>query len=365
MAMAHAIAEHNPDLTELPRLSWLATAPTAPTLESEAIRFLEWLSNTPDLGRATKRAYLTDFGQFLKAMASLGPLHIADLDERHVEAWKSSMNGLESATIRRKLVALSVFFDWARMQRLITVNPVEFVKKPKKARKVRSAVTLAHYQLLAAACKTKQDRAMLGCLFWAGLRRHEVVDLDIGSADLDNMSILVRCKWEKERLVPMARNLRTVLVDYLGTRPGASYSDPLFLSRDGVRASDKVLQGWFERLVERAGLSDHEYTLHSCRRGISSLMHDEDIPLLSIQAFLCHDDPKTTATYIQGAAGKLRERLNANPIFGQENDDDAHSPADLKAMEAKMDRMENMIAVLLERSSPGLQDGVYPLDEAA
>jgi len=352
------------DVTKLLELPSSAAAPADAPLEFEATRFLQWLSNTPDLGKATKRAYLTDFGQFLEAMAPLGPLHMADLEERHVETWKSSMNGLEPATIRRKLVALSVFFDWARMQRLITVNPVEFVKKPKKARKVKSAVTLAHYQLLAAACKTKRDRAMLGCLYWAGLRRHEVVDLNIGSADLDNMSILVRGKGEKERLVPMARNLRTLLVDYLSTRPGASYGEPLFLSQDGVRASDKVLQAWFERLLERAGLGEHGYTLHSCRRGISSLMHDEDIPLLSIQAFLGHEDPKTTATYIQGAAGKLRERMDANPIFGQESEDEPHSSADLEAMGAKMDRVENMLAILLERSSAGLEDGVYPLHEA-
>lgn len=363
MTMLQIAADHNLDVTQQLGCTPSTDPPTAVTLELAAAGFLEWLSRTPDLKSATKTGYRIDFLQFMAAMSPFGPIRLRELRERHVEVWKSGMSHLGPATIRRKLVALSRFFDWARMEELVVRNPVEFVKKPKKARRVMTAVTLDHYQLLLAACPTRRERAMLGCFFWAGLRRHEVADLNVGSVDLASGSILVRGKGDKERLLPIARNLRVLLDEYLPARSGASFGDALFLSRDDARVSDKVLQNWFTVLLRRAGLGEQGYTLHSCRRGISSLMHDQDIPLLFIKDFLGHEDPNTTAMYIQRTIRQLGDRMNANPIFGDESVETS-AAYHLSRLEGKFDDLTAAVVALLERGSLPREDGVYPLHEA-
>ena len=364
MAMPQIITDHNLDVTEQLGLPPSTDLPTDVTLELAAARFLEWLSNTPDLGIATKRSYRIDFTQFLSAMAPLGTVGLSDLAERHVEMWKSQMNGLGPATIRRKLVAVSRFFDWARMERLITVNPVEFVRKPKKQRRVQKSVSLDHYEQLIAACRTNRDRAMLGCLFWTGCRRQEVVDLDIGSLDLDQGNLLVRGKGQNERLLPIARNLRTLLVEHLRERGSVTPSEPLFANRDGLRLSSKSINNWFRGLCKRAGLQDHGYTPHACRRGIAQLMDAQGFSVLVIQAFMGHEDPKTTAGYVQATAQGLRGQMDVNPIFGDDEVKTSEQSKEIKALQTTVDQMAATLNAFVERFSPGLDDGVYPIGHA-
>ena len=361
--MRHATVDHNSNDTAPPTNMQLADASTCLTVDEAVDLFVDWVTHTPDLSTSTKRAYRTDVGQFLETMSTLGAMRVNGLDERHVEIWKSSMNGLGPATIRRKLVALSRFFDWARMQRLVTVNPVEFVKKPRKQRRVQKSVPLEHYELLLAACRTTGDHAMLGCLFWAGCRRQEVVDLDIGSVDLGNGALLVKGKGQHERLLPTARNLRTLLVEQLQERGSVPPDDPLFVNRDGVRPSTKSVNNWFRGLCKRAGLQDHAYTPHACRRGIAQLMDAQGFSILAVQAFMGHEDPKTTAGYVQSSAQTLQGKMDASPVFGEEPVETL--PTDhLSRFEEKLDALTTAVTALLERSSLPADDGVYPIHEA-
>lgn len=338
--------------------------PTSLTLESAAKMFLGWLEGTPDLGAATKRAYRTDVRQFVQAMAPLGPVLVTDLDERHVEIWKASMAELEPTTIRRKLVALSVFFDWARMQRIVTVNPIDFVRKPRKRRKVRATVPLEDYELLLTACHTASERAILGCLFWAGCRRQEVIDLDTGALDLERGTLFVKGKGQNERLLPIPRALCSLMADHLRHRPPAAADEPLFLNRNGRRISTKYLNGWFRGICRRAGMLSQGYTPHACRRGISALMHAQGFPTFAVQAYMGHEDPKTTAGYVQATAQSLRDGMDSSGIFGEKEVASAGVSAEVMALRETVVDLKAIVSQLLGRLSPICEEGVHPLHEA-
>jgi len=362
--MPQALTDHNLAVTEQFTLPRLGDPPTDVTLTSAAKDFLGWLEGTPDLSPATKRAYRADFRQFVVAMSPFGEVLITDLDERHIETWKASMAGLEPTTIRRKLVALSVFFDWARMQRIVTVNPVDFVRKPKKRRKVMATVPLEHYELLLAACRSTRDRAMLGCLFWAGCRRQEVVDLDVGALDLDRGTLFVKGKGQNERLLPVALNLRSLLADQLRGLGHRAPDEPLFPNRNGRRMSTKSLNSWFRVICRRAGLLAQGYTPHACRRGIAALMHEQGFPNFAIQAYMGHEDPKTTAGYVQAAAQGLRDRMDSSPLFGVEGAGTTSARGEVEALRETVDDLKHIVGQLLERLSPCVEEGVHPLHEA-
>jgi len=297
------------------------------------------------------------------AISGLGPVPLAEIDERHVEAWKSGMGGLAGVTIRRKLVALSRFFRWARQQRLVDWDPVEFVSKPRKVRKVESSVSMQHYGSLLEECRTHSERALLGCLFWAGCRRQEVADLTIGSVDMARANLTVMGKGGDARLIPMAPRLKPLLSDHLKTRRCDDRQEPLFVNRDGTKLSTRTVNRVFARLCKRAGLGQHGYTPHAARRGIAALMATEGFSMFDIQEFLGHEDPKTTARYVQASAGSIRRRMADSEVFGEEQTETI--PTDrVTRLESKVDDLTAAIASLVGRLSAPAEEGVYPIGDA-
>jgi hypothetical protein len=79
-------------------------------------------------------------------------------------------------------------------------------------------------------------------------------------------------------------------------------------------------------------------------------MAAEAFSIFEIQAFLGHEDPKTTAQYVSGSVDRLRSKLSANPLFGEHVQEDAASPEVQASLEARISGIEAALATLLERT---------------
>ena len=91
---------------------------------------LEWFSNIDN--PRTRLAYKADVGAF---MAFVGIEHGAQLNQvgrGHVLAWRADLvsKKLGSATIRRKLAAVSSMFEYLANLNAVASNPVKGVKRP-------------------------------------------------------------------------------------------------------------------------------------------------------------------------------------------------------------------------------------------
>jgi integrase/recombinase XerD len=146
--------------------------------------YCRWLQNDPDRRDATRRAYSSDVMSFADAIGEQGLALIGDVDTAAVELWKHGMAGLEPSTICRKLTAASGFFAWAALWDLCKTNPVDRVRRPRKKHIEAVYLTLTDFSKLMSACRTSQERAVLGCLFWGGLRAHEPGNLRVADVDL-------------------------------------------------------------------------------------------------------------------------------------------------------------------------------------
>ncbi len=89
--MPQALAHHSREEGTRQRTTLRAGTPEHVTLDEAAAAYLDWLARTPDVRGTTKAAYATDLTQFVAAITDLGPVPLAEVDERHVEAWKSGM----------------------------------------------------------------------------------------------------------------------------------------------------------------------------------------------------------------------------------------------------------------------------------
>lgn len=102
-------------------------------------------------------------------------------------------------------------------------------------------------------------RTILLLMYGAGLRRQEVLDLPVTDVDLPNALLTIRnTKFFKSRLVPIGKDLTSVLSDYAGWRivryPAAGVGSHFFLGQGGAAIPQWTLQNAFQRLRQYAGV---------------------------------------------------------------------------------------------------------------
>jgi site-specific recombinase XerD len=220
------------------------------------------------------------------------------------------------ATVAKKLVALRRFLTFTYMSGVTTINPEAlrfFAKSPKVGQdssyNVLTQGELAR-MLSAARLKNHRDYVLLAVLAGAGLREAEVVGVKIGDfREVQEGQVLLRVagKGGKTRAVPISPELwqlvqRHVLLSGRSLASRADARKPLFASREGC---DKPLTTRSVRYIVKkyagaAGITK-AISPHSIRHTVGTNMAVNEAPLLVIQQFLGHSDPKTTMRYVRRA----------------------------------------------------------------
>jgi len=158
---------------------------------------------------------------------------------------------------------------------------------------------------LMDACQVDQsaagvrDAAIIGILYTCGLRRAELVKLDLGDYDADAGALTVHGKGSKDRLAYPTSGALVALADWLtirGDAPGALFWP---VTKGGeLRPRRLTTQAVYKMLGKRAheaGIKD--LSPHDFRRTVAGDLLDAGADLVTVQKILGHSDPKTTARY--------------------------------------------------------------------
>jgi integrase/recombinase XerD len=169
--------------------------------------------------------------------------------------------------------------------------------------------------LAAARASNYRDYVMLAVMAGCGLREAEVVGIKVGDFRETGDQIFLRVlgKGDKIRNVPISPDLWRLVQRFvlLTERSFTSHPDarkPLFTSRVGKdkQLTTRSVRNMVKKYVRAAGIVK-AISPHSIRHTVGTNMAMNQAPLLVIQQFLGHSDPKTTMRYIRRAeevAGK-------------------------------------------------------------
>jgi site-specific recombinase XerD len=147
----------------------------------------------------------------------------------------------------------------------------------------------------------KRDRAILALLYAGGLRRSEVVALDLVDYNLDENSVRIRSgKGDRERIVYLAEGLQESLSVWLQLR--GDYAGPLFcpISKNGNlltkrRLSDQAIAYILGQRVKATGIE--KASPHDFRRTFISNLLDAGADISTVQQLAGHANVTTTARY--------------------------------------------------------------------
>src|SRR5918992_759697 len=265
----------------------------------------------------TTKTYNTELRMFVSYVEGELGKGLGGLTAEDVSLYREHLiKTYAAATAAKKLAALRRFLIFTYMAGATTVNPeaLRFFAKSPRVRQDPSYNVLTEDELsrmLSAARTTSyRDYVLLAVMAGCGLREVEVVDVRIGDfQDVGNDQILlrVRGKGDKIRNVPLSPELwqlvqRFVLLTKRSFNSHLDARKPLFLSRVGKDKSltTRSVQNIVKKYVRTAGITK-AISPHSIRHTVGTNMAMNEAPLLVIQQFLGHADPKTTMRYIRRA----------------------------------------------------------------
>ena len=243
------------------------------------------------------------------------------------------MRGLSRKTSNRHLSSLKGFYQWLMIAHDGASNPAAVLQGAKQPKTLPKTITQQDMDRLLGVYASDEamerdpvvalrDQAVLELLYACGLRVSEVAGLTRTRLSLDNGTISVVGKGNKERLVPIYAKAIGALRRYLReSRPKLAAhakqpSDACFLSTRGNPLSTSAIRSIFKEALAIAGL-DPALSPHAMRHSFASDLLVGGADLRSVQELLGHSSLSTTQIYTHLSPDHLKKvQLQAHPRAG-------------------------------------------------
>jgi integrase/recombinase XerD len=218
----------------------------------------------------------------------------------------------------RHLAELKSFFRFLKRSHRLLSNPSADLEPARERKRLPRAILSVPEvaRLLEAVPKDSptglRDWAALELLYGTGLRRRELLQLELGDLRLGEELVHILGKGDRERLVPMGAAARRALSRYLNEGRGALLKGrhpKVFVSSwHGGPVSDRELLRSLREHAARAGLQK-KLSFHQFRHTCATHLLRGGADLRTIQELLGHSQLQTTALYTRVEIGDLRKAL--------------------------------------------------------
>lgn len=296
--------------------------PAAP-LKTAFDRATEALGADHRLTPLTRKAYQASWSRLADHLDTLGIDSSAAIDDRSLRRFLAELarSGQSPRSIARHVSAIKRLLGfWQRLGLDCPADPL-LLKAPKAPRRLPDAPdveTLTRLldapnasagsptdeapktsaQRRAAEIRALRDRCLFEWLYGSGLRLAEVVGLDLIDLDLAAGQARVTGKRDKTRIVPVGRQARAAMQDWLAARRewDRAGTAAVFINDRGRRLSARSVQLRLNRASRQAGL-DAPLHPHQLRHAFATHVLESSGDLRAVQEMLGHESLSTTQIY--------------------------------------------------------------------
>ena len=268
------------------------------------------------------RVQLNDFIEWAGQRALLRPSEITrpilQRYQRHLyERVNAKSERLSFRNQHNRLLSIRAWFKWLVRNNHILHNPASELDLPKLGHRLpKHILTQSEADQIMngtdASCPFGvRDRAMLETLYSTGMRRMEIIGLQLYDTDADRGVIAIRQgKGKKDRVVPVGKRALAWIDKYVrevrSTLCIDSTEQTLFLTKFGEAFSASSLSLLVREYVDRANIGKTG-SCHLFRHTMATLMLENGADIRYIQAMLGHAKLDTTQIYTQVSIRKLKE----------------------------------------------------------
>ncbi|MBV9749291.1 MAG: tyrosine-type recombinase/integrase [Acetobacteraceae bacterium] len=246
--------------------------------------------------------------------AAIGPLgSVASLTRETIKSAIAKETSGSRHAGHMMLAAVRRFTSWLRSEGHLASDPTEGIRvklPPSRRQSPRDGLVKDLFDAVDrldwSTVKRARARAILSLLSECGLRRDELLALQLGDIDLESREIrIVRGKGGKSRVVVPPQHALDALRAYIDLRPAGSGGRDLWKCGRRPKLWRDGLYSLLHSLGRAAGLRGTRIIPHLLRHAYATRCLESGVPLNVIQTNLGHSDVATTARYI-GAGDALQ-----------------------------------------------------------
>jgi integrase/recombinase XerC len=228
-----------------------------------------------------------------------------DLKQTDIRSYMASRHrqGLSSTSLQRELSAIRSFFNFLLKNQLTDNNPGQYIKAPKKTRKLPKTLDVDQIKSLLEAGTNStieiRDLAMFELFYSSGIRLSELAQLNLTDIDLTDKSLMVRSgKGGKSRMLPIGSKAVAAINTWLEHRIKSvtSTETALFISTRGTRLGQRSIELRLKQWCKKKGIAEHIHP-HMLRHSFATHLLESSQDLRAVQELLGHSNISTTQIY--------------------------------------------------------------------
>jgi len=161
----------------------------------------------------------------------------------------------------------------------------------------------------ASSFQDHRDGIVIALLYGTGMRRAELLGLDVMDIDFDKSRLKVLGKGNKERLIPIGVQLLEILKSYIKVRNTIfedSETTKLIVTDRGKAAYPRMIYNIVNKYLSLVSTSDKK-SPHILRHSFATHLSDNGAELNSIKTLLGHANLSATQIYTHNSVEKLKK----------------------------------------------------------
>lgn len=287
--------------------------------------FISYLQLEKNYSLHTIKAYekdVTEFSEFCSAEYDI--TDIAEVNYAIIRSWIVLMSNKEIAnrTINRKISSLRAYYRFLQKINQISVSPLVKHKALKTSKKIEVPFSEKEMEEILSEIpfdndfEGVRDKLIIELLYATGIRRAELVGLQLKDINYANNTLKVLGKRNKERILPLLPSTISILQEYVLLRSKLEKIEStshLFLTKGGLKIYEtlvyRTINRYFSLVSPKVKKSPHilrhTFATHLLNRGAD---------LNSVKELLGHSSLASTQVYTHNSIAELKKvHLKAHP----------------------------------------------------
>lgn len=300
------------------------TEDTLKNREEKSLRSLyELFENFKFYGTGKSKATIRNYRHNFELLLNFNPdIKLTDLTEETVVRFIAFLNTRKRKVGKQQIVrpyknssiavvrsSLNCFFDWLLERGYINVNPFKKIPYPKISYTDSRAFSPKEFEAIcytinfkiqwASLLVKKRNVALIMLLVFTGVRKEELLGLQLSDIDLDRKFITIRgetSKSKRTRIIPINIQLISHLEDYLHYRKDYT-SKSFWISGTLDRAfTEHGAKHLIDLLTKETKINCH---LHRFRHTFATNYYKQTHDLVGLKKLMGHTSLKMTLAYLR------------------------------------------------------------------
>ena len=280
-------------------------------------KFIDFLLLEKKYSQHTAVAYQKDIEMFELFLArESSKSKVSDANYSQIRSWIVELvsTNITNRTINRKVSSLNSYYTFLLKIQSIELNPLTKHKALKVSKKLQipfseKEITSVLNSIETDSFEGLRDKLIVELFYSTGMRRIELVNLQLSHVDSSQGQVKVLGKRNKERFIPLLSTVLKTYQAYLIERSSLKEvqdSKALLLTRKGLKIYEKlvyrVITNYFDVISSKVKKSPH-----ILRHSFATHLLNNGADLNSVKELLGHSSLAATQVYTHNSVAELKK----------------------------------------------------------